>query len=152
MVVRDVAPSEALRRWGLNEASTVEATWQQLQSRRAGDEVVVAAVRLGQHSLLMAGAPWVQGGGLLSVGTTAVRHSDDPGCGWSSEWSMHRDGVTISHIREEQPKRRKGVALPEILQAVQEMNANQSWSAPDWFAGFQSLELMCRVAGVADRS
>ena len=148
VVVRDVSPAEALRRWGLNDASTVEARWQQLQSRCADDEVAVAAVRLGRHTLLMAGAPWVQGGDQLSAGTTAVRHSYDQTCGWSSEWSMHRDGVTVSHLREEQPKRRRGMDLPEIIAAVQEMNERQSWSNSDWFASFQSLELMCRVAGV----
>jgi hypothetical protein len=110
--------------------------------------VAVAAVRLGRHTLLLAGAPWVQGGDTLSAGTTATRHSYDPDCGWSSEWSMHRDGATISHIREEQPKRRKGVDLPEIIEAVQEMNEYQSWSSSHWFASYRSLELMCRVAGV----
>jgi hypothetical protein len=104
---------------------------------------------LGDHTLLMAGAPWMPGeGDALSAGTTAVRHSYDPGCVWSAEWSMHQDGVTLTHVREEQPKRRLGVDRPEIIQAVQEMNEHQSWSAPDWFASYQSLELMCRVAGV----
>jgi len=148
VVVRDVPPAEALRRWGLGEAATVSGTWQQLQSRRAEDEIAVAAVRLGPHTLLMAGAAWVQGGDELAAGTTAVRHSYDATCDWSSEWSMHRDGVTISHIREEQPKRRVGVDLPEMVRAVQEMNEDNSWSSPDWFASYQSLELMCRVAGV----
>jgi hypothetical protein len=146
VVVRDLTPAEALRRWGLDEAST--ATWQELASRSTNDEIAVAAVPLDGHTLLVAGTAWVQGGDQLSAGTTAVRHSYDPQRAWPSEWSMHRDGATIAHVREEPPKRRKGVNRPEIRQAVEEMNEHQSWSAPDWFASFRSLELMCRVAGV----
>jgi hypothetical protein len=147
VVVRDLEPAKALSRWDLTEVST--ATWPELRARCGDGEVAVAAVPLGDHTLLMTSAPWVQGGDQLSAGTTAVRHSYDPQRDWSADWSLHRDGVTIAHVREEQPKRRKGMELPEVLAAVEEMNEDQSWSDPDWFASFASLELMCRVAGVA---
>ena len=148
-VVFDVIPEEALSRWGLPMDAVGRATWQELQNRRGDEEIPVAAVSLGSITLLVAGAPWLPGDP-LSVGTTVVRESRVPGTGWATEFSMHQDGRTVSHLREATPKRRIGMDRPELLLAVNssELESHLKGDA-DWMAGLAGLELMSRVAGVA---
>lgn len=84
----------------------------------------------------------------LSEGTSAVtstlvpRGDEVPGV---SEWTMHRDGKTVAHLRREPPQRRKGVRLPEVVRALTEMGPDDA----SWTAVFEGLELMCRVAGIS---
>ncbi|GLY31695.1 hypothetical protein [Kineosporia sp. NBRC 101731] len=146
-VVRDVSPDQALGRWGLVGEERATTTWQELQARR-GDRIPVAAVALGPHTLLMAGAPWLPGDP-LSTGTTAVQESRRPGCGWSEEWSMHVDGATVSHLREGQPKRRIGMTRPELLRAAAGADVEPHLLGNvDWLASCAGLEFVCLVAGV----
>jgi hypothetical protein len=100
-------------------------------------------------TLLVAGAPWLPGDP-LSVGTTVVRESRVPACGWATEFSMHQNGRTISHLREATPKRRIGMDRPELLLAVNAsaLEAHLKGDA-DWMASLAGLELMSRVAGVS---
>ncbi|GAA3611693.1 hypothetical protein GCM10022223_29760 [Kineosporia mesophila] len=146
-VVRDVSPDRALGRWGLAGEEQVTTTWQELQARR-GDRIPVAAVALGPHTLLMAGAPGLPGDP-LSTGTTAVRESRRPGCGGSEEWSMHVDGATVSHLREERPRRRIGMNRPELLRAAGEADVEPHLKGNvDWIASCAGLEFVGLVAGV----
>jgi hypothetical protein len=149
-VVLNVEPAEALRRRGLPDTAVIRSTWQQLRARRdaagPGAGAVVGAVALGPHTLMLADAPRLPGGP-LSAATTAVTSSRAPGGdndAGESEWTMHRDGDTVAHLRDEPPPRRKGVKLPEVARALTEMGSyNASWTAE-----FEGLELMCRVTGV----
>ncbi|GAB3267913.1 DUF6924 domain-containing protein [Kineosporia babensis] len=144
-VVLDVEPAEALCRWGLPEAEQRRATWPEL---RAQGQIPVAAVSLGTSTLLVAGAAWLPGDP-LSRGTTVVRESRVPGTGWTTEWSLHRDGETVSHLREGQPKRRIGMSHPEVLQAARLVREEPYLQEnADWIATFAGLELLCRFAGV----
>jgi hypothetical protein len=149
-VILDVTPDESLARWGLTDDAVSRTTWQQLQARRADDEIPVAAVPLGTHTLLIAGAPWLPGDP-LSPGTTVVRESRLPELGWATEWTMHRGGKTTAHRREIRPKRRKGMSLPELSRAaadVTDVDSHRRGNA-EYLALFAGLELMCRVAGVS---
>jgi hypothetical protein len=145
-VVLDVQPAEALRRRGLPDTAVSRSTWEQLRARRDATGLdtaaVVGAVALGRHTLVLADVPWLPGGP-LSTATVAVTSTRAPGR--ESEWTMHRDGEAVAHLREVPPLRRKGVKLPDVARALTEMDSfNASWTAE-----FQGLELMCRVTGVS---
>ncbi len=148
-VLFDATPEEALHRWGLPMDAVGRATWQELQSRRGDGEVPIAAVSLGSMTLLVAGAPWLPGDP-LSVGTTVVRESRVPGTGWATEFSLHQNGRTVSHLREATPKRRIGMDRPELLLAVQASELEEHLKGDaDWMASLAGLELLSRVAGVS---
>ena len=148
-VVQNVLPEEALRRWGLTADEMSRATWQEFESRREESSVPVAAVPLGPHTLLVAGAPWFPGDP-LSAGTTVTRESRIPVMGYATEFSMHQDGETVSLLHERRPKRRKGMSRPELLDALARAGVEEhSRMRADWYAAFAGLELICRVADVS---
>jgi hypothetical protein len=149
-VVLDTEPAEVLRRRGLPDSAVRASTWQRLRATRdasPGARTMVGAVALGRHTLLLASAPGLSGRP-LSTGTTAITSIRAPGGGndpGESEWTMHRDGDTVVHLRRDPPRRRKGVKLPEVARALAEMGSDDAM----WTAEFQGLELLCRVSGVS---
>ncbi len=148
-VVQNVVPEEALRRWGLTADAMSRATWPEFESRRQEDSVPVAAVPLGPHTLLVAGAPDFPGDP-LSAGTTVTRESRIPVMGYSTEFSMHQDGDTVSLLHERRPKRRRGMSRPELLDALARAGVEEhSRTRADWHAAFAGLELLCQVADVS---
>ena len=147
-IVLDVEPAEALRRRGLPDGSVRAGTWVRLRAERdaTGSAAVVAAVALGRHTLVLTDAPGLSGAA-LSAGTTAITSTWTPGRHrrpGRSEWTLHRDGATLVHLRSHPPKRRKGARLPELVRALDPAGAD-----PLWAVDVEGLALLCRVAGVA---
>ncbi|MBT0769857.1 hypothetical protein KIH74_13045 [Kineosporia sp. J2-2] len=146
-VVKKTRPDEVLRRWDVQDVSVT--TWQRLQASRPDGQVPVAAVPLGDDTLLMAGAPWLPGE-RLSTGTTVARESYDAlREGWPQEWALHADGRTVAHVRQAYPRIRMGVTRPDVEKAAQRVDVpTYLQGSVDWLAVWAGLELTFRAAGV----
>lgn len=145
-VIHDIEPADALRRLLGDEITVHDGTWADMQTL-AGEldldweDNVVAAFRLGRHTLLVEDNGWAaRDRPELSAGTFAVT------CYMSvnadSSFRVFRDGaVAADHTWD------NGSAepiTPEVRAALAAMSAEDVMEA----AYERDLELLCRTAGV----
>jgi hypothetical protein len=145
-LIHDIEPSDALRRLLDENAKIHDGTWHDLQTL-AGEldtdweDTVVAAFRIGDHTLLVEDNGWqALDRADLSAGTFAVTCYRNINA--HSNFRVFRDGVVVAdHSRD------GGSAEPttaEVRAALAAMGSDD----PIEMAGECNLELFCRAAGV----
>ncbi|HWO62618.1 MAG TPA: DUF6461 domain-containing protein [Umezawaea sp.] len=152
-LIQDVAPDEALLRFGADADAISTSTWAELLERANREEAdfedhVVAAFALGPHTLLVEDNGWE---GVhrpdLSAGTFAV--SSYCGVNADTNFVVSRDGVVLASLDELEPSSAEGADPGVLTGALAAMGIDDPVAFDADEDNFlNDLELLRRLTGI----